>query len=213
MRFASHSPDSPRPRPHPRPPWGVLLLAMALLVATGCRRHGAANGAALAQVRGRVLSVNGRVVPGARATLERHTGGQAVVLASSALGWKGDFILDRVPAGSYLLRTEAPGYATVTVPVELAPGDRLNTSLRFEPEQLLEGTVQDSRGQALPDALVLAWPTGKRQGPLSEAHSDRDGRFTVAGLPRGSWTLLVESPGFGALQLDRVQIPSRNVVL
>src|SRR5205814_8648454 len=167
----------------------------------GCRRHRAPDGTVLAQVRGRVLSANGRVLPGARAVLERDAIGQAVVVATAELGKKGDFVLDRVPAGRYLLRTEAPGYATVTVPVELAPGDSLHTSLRFEPEQLLDGTVEDGRGKPLPDALVLAWPTGKRQGRVIEAHSDREGHFTLAGLSRGSWTLLAEAPGFGTLQL------------
>jgi protocatechuate 3,4-dioxygenase beta subunit len=204
MRFASHSAHS-RPR--------GILLAGALLLVVGCRRHGAGDGAALAQVHGRVRSASGRVLPGARAVLERDTSGRPVEIASAALGPKGDFFLDRVPAGRYLLRTEAPGYATVTLPVELAPGDSLNTSLRFELEQLLEGTVQDGHGKALPDALVLAWPTGKREGRVIEAHSDRDGHFTLAGLARGSWTLLAEAPGFGTLQLDRVEVPSRQLTL
>jgi len=192
-----------------------VFVALAVLSAAllGCRRHGGAGGAARAQVRGRVLSANGRVLPGARAVLERDASGVRVVVASAALGSRGDFVLDRLPAGRYTLRTEAPGYATVTLPVELSAGDSLTTSLRFEPEQLLEGTVQDSHGKGLPDALVLAWPTGKREARVIEGHSDREGRFTLAGLARGSWTLLAEAPGFGTLQLDRVEVPSRHLVL
>src|SRR5204863_9663940 len=117
------------------------------------------------------------------------------------------------PPGRYQLRTEAPGYATVTVPIELAAGDSLTTSLRFEPEQLLEGVVQDAGGHPLPDAVVLVWPMGRRQGTLLQASAGGDGRFTLAGLPRGSWTLLAEAPGFGTLQLDRVDVPSRPLTL
>jgi hypothetical protein len=203
MRLASHSNRSLH---------GVTLLLL-LLAAAGCRRRGGNDDNAPAQVRGRVLTANGRVLPGARAVLERDAPGQPVEVASAALGRKGEFRLDHIPAGRYLLRTEAPGYATVTVPVELAPGDSVNTSLRFEPEQLLEGTVEDGHRKPLPDALVLAWPTGKRQGRVIETHSDRDGHFTLAGLSRGSWTVLAEAPGFGSLQLDRVEVPTRQMVL
>jgi Carboxypeptidase regulatory-like domain len=221
MRFASPVHPLRNPRRIPRLPRGArsrsrprragaCLLVAGVLLSTACRRH---DLTAPAQVRGRVLSASGRVLSGARAVLERDTEGRTVEVASAALGPKGEFTLEGVPAGRYLLRTEAPGYATVTVPVELAPGDSLATSLRFEPEQLLEGTVEDGRGKALPDALVLAWPTGKRQARVVEATSDREGHFTLAGLARGSWTLLAESPGFGTLQLDRVDVPSRQLVL
>jgi protocatechuate 3,4-dioxygenase beta subunit len=73
--------------------------------------------------------------------------------------------------------------------------------------------VQDSRGKSLPDALVLAWPMGQRQGTVMEARSGTDGRFALAGLPRGAWTLLAEAPGFGTMQLDRVDVPARPLVL
>src|SRR5262249_25566019 len=131
----------------------------------------------------------------------------------AAIGTDGSFRLAKMAPGRYQLRTEAPGYATVTVPVELGPGDSLVTSLRFEPEQLLEGIVQDGKGNPLPDALVLASPMGRRQGTLAEARSGPAGRFTLAGLPRGSWTLLAEAPGFGTMQLDRVDVPSRPLTL
>src|SRR4051812_16998853 len=187
MRLARHS----------TPSRGPLALLTLLLVAAGCRHRGGSDDNAPAQVRGRVLTANGRVLSGARAVLERDAPGQPVEIASAALGGKGEFKLDHIPAGRYLLRTEAPGYATVTVPIELAAGDSLNTSLRFEPEQLLEGAVEDAHGKPLPDALVLAWPTGKRQGRVIEAHSDRGGDFTLAGLARGSWGRLGQAPGGG----------------
>src|SRR5690348_3182897 len=103
----------------------TLLLAALVALATGCKRRGPIDDNAPAQVKGRVLTANGRVLPGARAVLERDASGRPVEVASAALGPRGTFTLDHIPAGRYLLRTEAPGYATVTVPVQLAPGDRL----------------------------------------------------------------------------------------
>jgi protocatechuate 3,4-dioxygenase beta subunit len=192
----------------------IPLLALAVVAsAPACRKKAAVVQSTMAEVRGKVLSANGRALPGARAHLDRESAAGKVEVASAVLGSDGSFVISKLQPGRYLLRTEAPGYATVTVPVELSAGDSLATSLRFEPEQLLEGVVHDGRGRPLPDALVLAWPMGKRQGTLLEARSGADGRFTLAGLPRGSWTLLAEAPGFGTLQLERVEVPSRPLTL
>src|SRR4051812_15787712 len=189
------------------------LLVLGLLFGSACHRRKPTAEVTTAEVHGRVLSANGRALPGARAILDRESAAGQVEVASTPITNDGTFKIPRLAPGRYLLRTEAPGYATVTVPLELGAGDSLTTSLRFEPEQLLEGQVQDGRGHALPDALVLAWPMGHRQGTLVEAHSGADGRFVLAGLPSGSWTLLAEAPGFGTLQLDRVDVPGRPLAL
>ena len=190
----------------------ALFLVAALAAAPACRRKAPVE-TATAEVRGKVLSANGRALPGARAVLDRESAAGRVEVAASLIGPDGSFKIANMPPGRYQLRTEAPGYATVTVPIELAAGDSLTTSLRFEPEQLLEGVVQDAAGHPLPDAVVLVWPMGRRQGTLLEARAGVDGRFTLAGLPRGAWTLLAEAPGFGTLQLDRVDVPSRPLTL
>jgi hypothetical protein len=193
-------------------PRSSLALLVLLAVLPACRRKPGPD-TTTAEVHGRVLSANGRALPGARAMLDRESASGKVEVAGAAIGADGSFRIAKMAPGRYQLRTVAPGYATVTVPIELAAGDSLGTSLRFEPEQLLEGVVEDGRGHPLPDALVLAWPMGRRQGTLVEAHSGGDGRFTLAGLPRGSWTLLAEAPGFGTMQLDRVDVPSRPLTL
>jgi hypothetical protein len=195
----------------------IGLLAAALSVAgavgaAGCRRSRTPDGTETASVQGKALSANGRALPG-RAILERDSTRGLVRVTSKALDSKGEFELHDLAPGRYLLRAEAAGYATVTVPLELMPGDNLTTSLRLEPEQLLEGVVQDARGQPLVDAVVLAWPMGKRGATVVEARSGKDGKFTLAGLPRGAWTLLAEAPGFGTLELERVDVPSRQLVL
>jgi hypothetical protein len=190
----------------------LAFLMVLALAGTACRKKPPAD-VATAEVRGKVLSANGRALPGARAVLDRESAAGKIEVAAAMIGPDGSFKLEKMAPGRYHLRTEAPGYATVTVPIELGAGDRLTTSLRFEPEQLLEGVVQDGKGHPLPDALVLAWPMGRRQGTVVEARSGSDGRFTLAGLPRDSWTLLAEAPGFGTMQLDRVDVPSRPLTL
>jgi protocatechuate 3,4-dioxygenase beta subunit len=75
------------------------------------------------------------------------------------------------------------------------------------------GTVQDSRGTPLPDALVIAWPKDKHAGSVVQARSNPEGRFVLAGLLPGTWTLLAEAAGFGTLELDRSVPDSESLVL
>jgi protocatechuate 3,4-dioxygenase beta subunit len=191
----------------------IAALCSTLVLAPGCRRPAAPAGAPTAQLHGRVLTADGQIPSGGRAVLERETADRPVELAAINIDRHGDFVLAGLAPGRYLLRTEAPGFATVSVPVELQPGDRLTTSLRFEREQRLEGVIEDSAGAPLPEALVLLWPASQRKARVLEATSGADGRFAVGGLPRGTWILLAEAPGFGTRQLDHVEVPGPPLVL
>ena len=84
---------------------------------------------------------------------------------------------------------------------------------KLAPPVDLPGTVQDSRGTPLPDALVIAWPKDKRAGALVQARSDPEGRFLLPHLLPGTWTLLAEAAGFGTLELDRTVPDSESLVL
>jgi hypothetical protein len=77
----------------------------------------------------------------------------------------------------------------------------------------LVGTVQDSRGSPLPDALVIAWPKDRHSGSVVQARSSPDGRFLLPRLLPGTWTLLAEAAGFGTLELDRAVPDEESLVL
>ncbi len=77
----------------------------------------------------------------------------------------------------------------------------------------VDGRVTDSRGRALADARVFAFPTRNNAGAVAETRTDGDGHFSFATLPAGVWNLLAEAPGFGTFQLDGVAVPSRPVLL
>ncbi len=77
----------------------------------------------------------------------------------------------------------------------------------------LVGVVQDSGGVPLPDALVIAWPKDKRAGSVVQARSNPEGRFVLARLRPGTWTLLAEAAGFGTLEIDRAVPYSESLVL
>src|SRR5687768_12223488 len=196
-----HCPPSPQARPRRSRRPAVLMLGLTLLVTiaagAGCRKK-QDEGPRPASLKGKVVSANGRALPDvALRVLAADKLNQIVRDAKTAPD--GTFSLDAIPPGRYLVRGELPGFSSAGVPVTLASGDAVSTVLRLEPVQLLEGTVQDAQGRPLAQAALFAWPLGGGGGGLGvvESKSGSDGRFALAGLAPGAWTVMVEAPGFG----------------
>jgi hypothetical protein len=80
-----------------------------------------ANGSA--SIRGRVLAANGA----ARVTLLAEGVERASVTTSAA----GGYAFEELPAGAYVLRVQAPGYASDTVTVAVADGRRTTVDIRM----------------------------------------------------------------------------------
>lgn len=165
-----------------------------------------------ATIAGRVKSANGRALGEAKVRLvspEKVTD----VVRETQTSAEGTFTVTDIPAGRYLVRAERDGFSNASVPVELRPGESLSTVLRLEPMQLLEGKVEDREKRPVADAAIFAWPLGGGKAGVIEAAAGADGRFTLAGLAPGPWTVMVEAPGFGTLRLERVDVPGRPLVL
>jgi large repetitive protein len=199
--------------PPTRSTGGPLLLAALLALALGaqaCRRSSPAD--ARGGIRGRVVSTNGR--PLADATVRLLSPDKvSTAIRAVTTGRDGTFAVDDLPVGRFLLRAERPGFSAASVPVTLQPSDSVTTVLRLASIQLLEGVVQDGQGRPLAQAALFAWPAGGAQIGVVESSSGADGRFALAGLSTGAWTVMVEAPGFGTLRLERVDVPSRPLVL
>jgi hypothetical protein len=89
----------------------------------------------------------------------------------------------------------------------------LSSEKQVLPPVDLVGVVQDSRGTPLPDALVITWPKDRHDGSVVQARSNPEGRFVLAGLRPGTWTLLAEAAGFGTLEVDRDVPDAESLVL
>jgi hypothetical protein len=188
----------------------VLLAGTALGLSGACRRTPPPQ--STATVRGRVVSANGRAL--GEVKLQMLTPDKvARVAREGTTAPDGTFSLAGVAPGKYLLRGQLPGFSGASVPLQLGAGESLATVLRLDPVQLLEGIVQDAEGRPLAQAALFAWPVGGRQVGVVEAATGADGRFALAGLATGSWTVMVEAPGFGTLRLERVDVPARPLVL
>jgi hypothetical protein len=191
----------------------VAAGALALLLAcagAACRRSPPPEPAA--GVRGRVVSTNGRPLPDATVRL-LSPDRVSTAIREVTSGRDGSFAINGVPVGRFLLRAEKPGFSAASVPITLQAKDSVTTVLRLASIQLLEGVVQDGQGRPLGQAALFVWPTAGAESGVVESSSGPDGRFALAGLSPGAWTVMVEAPGFATLRLERVDVPGRPLVL
>jgi protocatechuate 3,4-dioxygenase beta subunit len=80
----------------------------------------------------------------------------------------------------------------------------------------LRGRVVDRRGQAVPDARVLAFPvspTGEGARPPGAVATDFDGGFKIEALATGSYRVLIEAAGFPTAERTGVAAPAADLVL
>jgi protocatechuate 3,4-dioxygenase beta subunit len=155
------------------------------------------------------MSAHDRPLPGIEVALVDAAGRPGARTVTSAAG---RFRFDAAPVGRFTVRARGAGFAASSVPVILVPGETVTAVIRLEPLELLEGVVRDQAGKPVANAQLFAWPAGAGRAQVVEARSGIDGRFALAGVSRGAWSLLAEAPGFGALRLERVDVPARDVV-
>lgn len=148
-------------------------------------------------VRGVVVDVRGFGVPVAEVWVGEHSDLRGdVVLARTFADGEGVFLLPRVPSRHGL---------RLHVRVEGMVSERLR--LRLQPEKPIwrivlretlpvRGTLRDSRGNPVRDALV--WTPG--QEPRCEATTDQHGAFELAAVGIGRSTLHAWVPGEGGVE-------------
>jgi hypothetical protein len=192
--------------------WAAAFLMLGVLVGiAGCSKKTPPDHAS---VTGRVKSANGRALSEVEVRLT-VPGAVTQVVRTVKSGEEGAFALTEVPAGRYLLRADLGGFSPASVAISLRPGESVTSLLRLEPIQLLEGRVEDRERRPIAQAALFAWPLGGGSSKTNviESASDAEGKFALAGLAPGPWTVMVEAPGFGTLRLERVDVPSRPLVL
>ena len=98
------------------------------------------------------------------------------------------------------------------------PGRGGSLDLRIEPDRgpvngraEIGGRVADLTGALVPEATIALRQLST--GDTRTAHSDGEGRFSLAGLPAGRYRIDVRSPGFKALSRDFSLKPRDRAVL
>lgn len=191
-------------------PRASVLVALFVCASTpGCgrgRHDGAASQVAPGQIEGAVTAA--ALPRGAPVVVKlERSGGLTVAETKAQVG--GRFRFRDVLPGHYLLSASGADFAAASLALQVQASERLATVLRLQEPGRLEGIVVDKAGQPVPEALVLVWRGNEAPALARNSVSDDQGRFSVAGLPPSSVTLLVQAPGIGSVKWDNVALPSR----
>jgi protocatechuate 3,4-dioxygenase beta subunit len=147
-----------------------------------------------ARLVGRLLDANERPVAGKVAVGDLDGRPVPRVLAepfATDAAADGRFAIDGVPVGEHALGVTAQGLARQRVDVAVREGD-----VRLEVGIAIRGRVRSKAGQPIADALLRA--TVMRMGnDNTEARSEADGTFVLAGLEQGVYRVSAEAVGFG----------------
>jgi hypothetical protein len=161
-------------------------------------------------MHGRVESaVDGKPLSGVRVLLHRRDEGRLMIGMFAAMEGRvgeaqskadGSFRFRHLPAGTYeivaggqnMLGTGTTGWSVTRVPdlsvSEDGPGFAVRVAVR--PAGAIAGSVTDSSGRPLPGAGVWARdPAGRWLASFSELATDASGRYEMADLEPGVWTL------------------------
>jgi hypothetical protein len=154
-----------------------------------------------ARVVGRLVDANERPAAGKVAVgdLDGRPVPRVLVepLATEAAA-DGRFAIEGVPVGEHALGVTAPGLARQRVDVAVREGERQVDvgDVRLEVGIAIRGRVRSKAGQPIADAVVRA--TVMRMGSdNTEARSEADGTFVLAGLEQGVYRVSAEAVGFG----------------
>ncbi len=182
------------------------------------------SGAVKGVVKALVPSVGEKPLPGAELALVASESGQETRIEGTS-GEDGSFSLAPVPARvGYVLRARQPPYKDQFVPA-IAVSDGVATdvgTIVFGAATTLDGRVTDAAGRPLSGALIAVERDGGKTaaldlarilrdlvlstGPLAEARTDADGRFTLKGLPPGRYLVRATHPGHASASVSGVVV-------
>ena len=158
--------------------------------------------AATGTISGRVLTADGRPLPGATVTAQREGEDTGLNAAADA---QGVFSLAGLPAAGYEVWFEASCYLAERRDIALAAGAHAQgMEVRLAPGAVVFGTVRDSSGAAVTGAWVSIEGAC---GPGGSAKTDTQGRYQLGGIAPGE-RLLRMSLGDLMTHLDRFAIQS-----
>ncbi len=165
------------------------------------------SGAALV---GKVSDARGAPVPAFALALEwkKAPMERLEVLESTVVNPSGEYRVEGVAPGSYVLRVTGAGYAPREQLVEVAPDAReVRADATLEAGATLSGTVTSSAGGPLAGARVRAESLASlgALAPELDAVSAADGRFELRGLPTAPLSVHASAPGHNARVLANVR--------
>jgi len=157
-------------------------------------------------VRGTVYDqATSKTLTGAAIVVQTEKDGKRVTLATAQADAEGKFQIEKIPAGTYQVNVSADKYAARYMGYAVLNGrDVKSFVVDLAPEQTAAGMVLDGAGRPVAGAEVRVQHAmgmdGMSYGALSpKVTTDAQGRFTIAGLPRGYCSLRFTAKGLHAV--------------
>lgn len=143
-----------------------------------------------ATLRGRVVRRNGTAVPGAEVEVYIETG----LAPKTHAGSDGAFVIDDLPRANVLVTARGDGASCWAKRVDLSSGSG-ETTLTLDLEGWLAGSVVDSSGAPVEDAVVAVSLIQPGARFVRRNMTDGGGTFRFAGLPDGDYDVEAMRPG------------------
>lgn len=145
-------------------------------------------------IAGRVTDHTGAPIPGARV----RAAGPGDPLETTT-GNDGRYRFEEPPAGEYTVTADLVGYVFSTPGHVTIPPNQLNVDFAAEPPAAytLTGRVADCAGRPVSGATVSFDPS------VNGARTNADGRYTIEGLERKSYTLSAAAEGYDFVPATR----------
>ena len=114
----------------------------------------------------------------------------------------GEYVLEGVNPEAEAITFQRDGYLRMGKPLEIT-GSEMRIDVQLSKGQPFTGSVVRRSGAAVEDAIVNIF----MNGPSESARTDVNGRFTVTGLPPGTYIVDVKKQGLPMKQLHDVELP------
>ncbi|HEY4575335.1 MAG TPA: carboxypeptidase regulatory-like domain-containing protein, partial [Thermoanaerobaculia bacterium] len=154
-----------------------------------------------AAVEGRVLSPEGRPVPGAEVSvLEPSQNDFSFSSLRATTDGDGQYRIEGIPPGKRTLEARAEGYRRAVRDVE-ASARTATADFNLERGLEVSGRVVDDGGNPVPGARLRLMAGRSISAEAPQALSGADGAFRLTGLQDGTYTLRVSKAGYTAADL------------
>lgn len=167
-------------------------------------------------VTGRLVDATAKPTRGGRVRLAAVDGVTLPIflhdLAQADAGADGRFTLGPLPPGGLLLQARAAGFAERDVETRLAgrPPSADLGDVTLDSGLAVRGFVRDRAGAGIAGASLMGMARGQERP--TEATTEEDGAFVLAGLPPGSVEVMVRAPGYASLR-QPVSVGGEDVVI
>ena len=196
----------------------VWLVACPPATAQTVRDAAAKPAVSTATIAGRLLIAGERESPvrRARVTLESDALAEPRIGDS---GTDGRYRFDRLPAGTYHVRAEKPGFVTWSFgarhaydpgqPIQLAGGATQAADISLVRGAALDGRIVNQEGDAVANLVVSACritygPYGRQVAVVKDARTDDLGRYRIHSLPAGDYVVQAAPDPLDSLSQPRI---------